>query len=282
MKGHAYYRLMRFDKPAGIILLWSPTAWALWLSHNGMPPLKLLLLFLLGTIIMRAAGCVMNDIADRKIDKHVRRTHKRPLAANEVNLTDALILLISLWLLALLIVLKLPPTCLYYAVIALLVTVIYPFCKRFIQAPQLVLGVAFSMGIPMVYSASSRFNYSMIFLLLINFAWIIAYDTQYAMIDKTDDKKIGVHSTAILFGNYDRVVILLLHLFIHALWLVLAWYDNFFVARFIVCWVFGGIVFSYQHYLLTTQEAQQYLRAFSSNALYGLLLWFGIVMAYIQ
>lgn len=264
---------MRFHKPVGIILLWIPTAWALWLANRGIPPLDLMIYFLLGTIFMRAAGCVVNDIADRHVDKHVKRTHMRPLTTGEVSLPEALLILIALLFAALLIVMQLPVVCFYYAMAALFITVLYPFCKRFFDAPQLVLGLAFSMGIPMAYAACGiRVNMTMILLLILNFAWIVSYDTMYAMVDREDDLRIGIKSTAILFASYDRLIILLLQLFFHLLWLIIALEEQASI-EFYICWVASIPILVYQQWLIRKPDTKAYFTAFSTNVGYGLLMW---------
>ncbi len=270
---------MRFHKPVGILLLWFPTAWALWIANQGKPPLLLVLLFFVGTILMRAAGCVVNDIADRHIDLHVKRTKERPLTTGEVSLIEALFLLFSLLLGALTVLIQLPETCFLYALIAVLITIIYPFCKRFIQSPQLVLGVAFSMGIPMAFVASDALlNNTMFILLAINFMWIVAYDTQYAMVDREDDLRIGVKSTAILFASYDRMIIGFLQLTFHLLWLPLMLKLN--SLTFTVCWVMAALILFYQQRLLVKRDPESCLKAFSSNSLYGLLMWLPLLGGY--
>ncbi|MGV3740116.1 MAG: 4-hydroxybenzoate octaprenyltransferase [Gammaproteobacteria bacterium] len=271
-----YLRLMRFDKPAGIALLWAPTAWALWLANQGHPAWGIVAYFLFGTIGMRAAGCIINDLADRNIDKHVRRTHLRPLTSGEVSVSQAFVVL-GLLLLGLgWIALQLPKLCWYEAVAALLIATIYPFAKRFIQAPQLLLGVAFSMGIPMAYAAAQiPINQTMIILFLLNFCWIVAYDTMYALVDKEDDLKIGVRSTAILFGSKVIPIVLLLLSLSHGLWLILSLFYPF-SQWFWACWVLGGLLLVYQYTLLSKQSPSEEMRAFLYNAVYGLILWFGI------
>jgi 4-hydroxybenzoate polyprenyltransferase len=277
MKWDAYWRLMRFNKPVGILLLWWPTAWALWLANNGLPNLQVLCLFLLGTIIMRAAGCVTNDIADRHIDRHVDRTKLRPLTSGEVSLTEAFLLLFLLLVVALVIVIQLPKECFYLSLIALVITFLYPLCKRFIQAPQLVLGLAFSMGIPMAYSASGApLDGQFWGLFLINFIWIVAYDTMYAMTDKVDDLKIGVKSTAIYFGSYDRLMISMLLLIMHCLWLSLAMFYEYSVS-FYVFWLIGAGILGYQSMLVYTRQPQECFKAFMMSVYYGMVMWVGLL-----
>lgn len=275
---HAYLRLMRFHKPAGILLLWFPTAWALWLANQGRPPAILVCYFLLGTILMRAAGCIVNDIADRHVDKHVRRTSMRPLTTGELGLAQAFMLLIVLLMAAFVIVIQLPSACFYYAMAAVFITVLYPFCKRFFQAPQLVLGLAFSMGILMAYAASGIYvDSSTILLFLLNFAWIVAYDTMYAMADREDDLRIGVKSTAILFAEYDRLIILLLQLSFHSLWLVLA-VSLHSSSWFYACWLCAWPILIYQQQRLSQKDPAAYLAAFFSNVWYGGVMWLALIL----
>lgn len=277
MRLTAYLRLMRFHKPAGIALLWFPTAWALWLAHHGFPGWRLIAYFLFGTVCMRAAGCVVNDIADRHLDKHVQRTCMRPLTSGEVTIVEALGLLCVLLFLSFCVLVQLPITCFYYALFALCVTIVYPFCKRFFQAPQLILGVAFSMGIPMAYVASNTsFDGSMVVLLVLNFIWIVAYDTMYAMADRDDDLRIGVQSTAVLFAQYDWQIILVMQVCFHGLWIVLGWMQQASFA-FYGMWSLAACVLGYQQTLLRTRNRSLCLRAFSTNSLYGLLMWLALV-----
>lgn len=280
MKWNAYKRLTRLDKPIGILLLWYPTAWALWLANRGLPSFKLFSLFFIGTILMRSAGCAINDIADRNIDKHVSRTRLRPITSNEISVAEAFLLLALLLLAALVILFFLPVGCFYLSLIALAVVFIYPFCKRFISAPQVVLGLAFSLGIPMAYVASgTTFNADMWLLCSLNFAWIVAYDTMYAMADKEDDLKIGVKSTAIYFGEYDRLIIGLLLLFLHTLWLVWALINKVNVL-FYPIWGIATFVLMYQQKLISQRIPQDCFKAFIVSNYYGACMWLAVVMAF--
>lgn len=273
-------KLARFDKPVGIVLLWAPTAWALWLANQGHPPLGLLLWFLLGTIFMRAAGCIVNDIADRELDPFVKRTQKRLLATKEVSLFQALLLLLLFLFLALLVLCQLPFDCVYFALISLLVTAVYPFCKRFIQCPQLVLGLAFSLGIPMAYAASGALSSpTMYYLLAINIAWILVYDTEYAMVDRDDDLLIGIKSSAILFGSKDRQIIAGLQALFHLLWMGLALVMDF-SWPFYLAWGMALFILLYQQRLLASVSRDNYFKAFASNNWYGMLLWVGLIFAF--
>lgn len=282
MKCGAYWRLMRFNRPAGILLLWYPTAWALWMANQGHPPSLLVLLLFLGTVLMRAAGCVINDIADRHIDIHVARTQSRPLTSGEISLQEAFLLLISLLSGALIILINLPKACLLPALIALMVTFIYPFCKRYISAPQLVLGLAFSMGMPMAYVASEiSMDSQFIILFMINFIWIISYDTMYAMADKADDLKIGVRSTAIYFGNYDRLIIGILFLTLHVLWLCWGLWVHV-NGLFYPIWFIAGLILIYQQGLIHQRIPTDCFKSFIVSTYYGALMWGAMVVGLIN
>jgi 4-hydroxybenzoate polyprenyltransferase len=211
---HDYALLMRLNKRIGIYLLLWPTLWALWLASKGTPRLDLFVVFVAGTTLMRSAGCVINDFADRKIDPHVERTKDRPIAAGRVSPREALALFAVLCLVALLIATRLNAAALWLSVPAVVLAASYPFAKRFHSLPQAHLGIAFSWGIPMAYAAvrgSVPWGEAAP-LMAANLCWVIAYDTYYAMSDREDDLKIGVKSSAILFGRYDRLIVGLLHL----------------------------------------------------------------------
>ncbi|WP_439641847.1 4-hydroxybenzoate octaprenyltransferase [Nevskia sp.] len=210
----AYGQLMRLDKPVGTWLLLWPTLWALWFAAGGLPPLHLLAIFVLGTFLMRSAGCVINDYADRKVDGHVERTRGRPLASGRATPREALILFVLLALLALAVAAPLNAAALWLSVPAVVIAASYPFAKRFHSLPQAHLGIAFSWGIPMAFAAvGGQVDWPMATLLMAaNLCWTIAYDTLYAMVDRDDDLKIGVRSSAILFGRADLLIIGLLQL----------------------------------------------------------------------
>lgn len=208
----AYAQLMRLDKPVGIWLLLWPTLWALWLAAGGLPPLPILAIFVIGTVLMRSAGCVINDFADRDFDPHVERTRLRPLASGRVTPREAIILFVVLCLLALLLAWPLNAAALQLSIPAVVLAASYPFAKRFHSMPQAHLGLAFSWGIPMAYAAirGSVAWHEAGLLMAANVCWVIAYDTFYAMSDREDDLKVGVKSSAILFGRFDLLVIALL------------------------------------------------------------------------
>jgi len=273
----AYYQLLRVDKPIGTLLLWYPTAWALWLAKQSTPPMYILMLFMLGTFIMRCAGCVLNDIADRNIDLHVKRTHLRPLTSGQVSLPSALILLFTLLSIALGILMLLPKACFNYALASVFLTGLYPFCKRFLRAPQLVLGIAFSMGIPMAYAAlGAPMDMNMGLLWLLNFFWILAYDTIYAMADKPDDLQINVHSTAILFGRFDKTMSMVFQAMTQLLWLVLAIRLQLSVI-FYLAWGAGFVLFAHQQKVIRGDNPD-YFETFKSNNYYGLLMWVALIV----
>lgn len=219
-----YALLMRLDRPIGIYLLLWPTLWALWFAADGVPPLHVLIVFVLGTVLMRSAGCAINDFADRDFDPHVARTKHRPVAAGRVTPQEAVKLFVVLSLIAFGLTTSLKNTqVLLLAIPAALLAGIYPFMKRVISMPQAVLGLAFSWGIPMAYAAVGHDVpwLEAVLLMAANVCWVIAYDTYYAMADREDDLKIGVKSSAILFGRHDRLVIGLLHAAALALLVVL-------------------------------------------------------------
>lgn len=273
-----YLKLARLHKPIGIFLLGWPVAWAFWFAYAGFPPIPLLTLFLAGTILMRSAGCVINDIADRNFDHQVQRTKNRPLTKGNLSLAEAWILFFFLLYLAFLILLQLPFVCFYYALVAIFLTALYPFCKRFMRCPQFVLSLAFSMGIPMAFATNQQFfNSTLVVLFLINLCWVIAYDTEYAMADQADDVKVGINSTAIFFGRYVRMTIGILQLASHLLWLVLAspfaLADVFAKAITLGIWTMGGLLLLHQQKQLLKSNADAYMKAFVSNHWYGLIMW---------
>jgi 4-hydroxybenzoate polyprenyltransferase len=272
---------MRMDKPVGIYLLLWPTLWALWLASLGIPEVDVLVIFVLGVVVMRAAGCVINDIADRKIDGHVKRTQARPLISGAVSLKQAWLCFFGLLLIALLLVLQLNIQTVYLSFVAVLLASAYPFMKRYTQLPQVVLGAAFSWAIPMAFMAVNQHVPSWIWwLYAANLAWTVAYDTQYAMVDRDDDLKIGVKSTAILFGSYDRLWIGVLQfitigcLAIMGTLLQLPW----------PFWVGAGCValmFIYHQRLLKSPTRETCFKAFIQNHWGGLALWLGLVFSFL-
>ncbi|MFN3397167.1 MAG: 4-hydroxybenzoate octaprenyltransferase, partial [Sulfurimicrobium sp.] len=204
-----YEKLMRLDKPIGILLLAWPTLWALWISSAGQPNWIIVWIFMLGTVLMRSAGCVINDYADRNFDPHVERTRNRPMAAGLVGNKEALALFVALSLCAFLLILRLNRLTLLLSFAALFLAASYPFTKRFFAIPQAILGIAFGFGIPMSFAAQTGQVPAMAWLMLLaNIFWAIAYDTEYAMVDREDDLKIGIKTSAITFGQYDVLAVL--------------------------------------------------------------------------
>ena len=277
----AYFKLMRMDRPIGAFLLLWPTLWALWLAGDGRPDAAVVVIFIAGTFVMRAAGCVINDYADRHIDPQVRRTRNRPLASGELSVRQAAGVFALLLVLAFLLVLQLNRHAQLLSLFAVFIAAVYPFTKRFTHLPQLVLGVAFSWGIPMAYAALTGALPSEAWLLFAaNFFWIVAYDTQYAMVDRDDDLSIGVKSTAILFGRYDNLMVGLLHLTCLTLLAALGWQRGFFES-----WPYSlglGLALgfaAYQQTLTKTRDRDRCLRAFLNNNWFGGVVFLGIVLA---
>jgi 4-hydroxybenzoate polyprenyltransferase len=275
-----YWRLMRLHRPIGIWLLLWPTLWALWIASAGRPDAKVFVFLVLGTIVVRSAGCVINDFVDRKIDPHVARTADRPLATGEVHPAEALILFAALMVIALGLVLNLNRLTLTFALAGAFLTVVYPFTKRFLSTPQFVLGVAFSWGVPMAFAATTGDVPRVGWLLFLSTViWVVVYDTQYAMTDRPDDIKLGVRSTAILFGELDRAFIVGLQaLFLASLVLVGRSAD-------MGPWYYGGLgvgsVFClYQAYLIKERDIVQSFRAFLNNAWLGAAVFTGILLDY--
>ncbi len=277
-KLRAYLRLTRFDRPIGALLLLWPTLWALWLAADGRPHAIIVVIFIAGTFIMRAAGCVINDYADRHIDPRVARTRDRPLVRGELTTRQALQTFVFLLLLALLLVWQLNRLTQLLAVFAVAIAIVYPFTKRVTHLPQLVLGVAFSWGIPMAYAAlGGTIPPQAWWLFAANFAWTVGYDTQYAMVDRDDDLRIGVKSTAILFGKYDNRIVGLLHLVCLMVLALIGWQRE-------LSWHFHlGLALAlalaaYQQYLCKDRDRDLCLRAFHNNNWFGAVIFFGLVL----
>ena len=278
-KWQACCRLMRIDKPIGSLLLLWPTLWALWLAGGGIPDVGILVVFICGVFLMRAAGCVVNDFADRKIDGHVKRTASRPLPSGLVSEKEAKILFVSLVAAAFGLVLTLNTMTIALSVAALALAWVYPFMKRFTHLPQLVLGAAFGWSIPMGYAAvSESLPLSCWLLFAANILWTVAYDTQYAMVDRDDDIRIGVKSTAILFGRYDKVIIGLLQAATLLLLAVLGWLSRLNGVFYVALLLAAGL-FVYQQMLIAGRERQACFKAFLNNNLVGMVIYLGIALS---
>ncbi|STR04845.1 4-hydroxybenzoate octaprenyltransferase [Hafnia alvei] len=278
-KWQAYCRLMRIDKPIGSLLLLWPTYWALWLAGGQIPSLKLLVVFTLGVFFMRAAGCVVNDFADRRVDGHVKRTAHRPLPSGAVTEKESKILFVALVLVSFGLVLTLNAMTIWLSVAALALAWVYPFMKRFTHLPQVVLGMAFGWSIPMAYAAvSESLPLSCWLLFLANICWTVAYDTQYAMVDRDDDLRIGIKSTAILFGRFDKLIIGLLQL---ATLLLMVWigYLNQLTGAYYWGILLAGALFIHQQKLIALRERMPCFQAFLNNNYAGLVLFIGIALS---
>lgn len=275
-----YGRLMRLDKPIGIYLLLWPTLWGLWVAAEGFPDQKVLIIFVLGVILMRSAGCVINDFADRKIDRHVERTKERPLTSGRVSTAEALTLFASLTLIAFLLVLMTNWLTVGLSVFAALLATTYPFMKRFTHMPQLVLGMAFGMSIPMAFAAQTGEVPAIAWLLYTaNVLWTLTYDTMYAITDREDDLKIGVKSTAILFGEHDRLILGVLQLLT-----LLALYtagNNLNLSSWYSAGLWGaGLLFAYHQYLIKDRDGALCFKAFLHNHWVGMVIFLGIALHY--
>jgi 4-hydroxybenzoate polyprenyltransferase len=277
---HDYVQLTRLDRPIGIWLLLWPTLWALWIAGRGKPSGRLFIIFVIGTVLMRSAGCAINDYADRSFDPHVKRTQGRPLAAGRISTVEALVLFAALSLTALSLAVQLNSKTLLLAVAGAALAVSYPFIKRFLSVPQLYLGITFGWGIPMAFAAQLESVPRVAWLLLIaNILWVTVYDTIYAMVDRDDDIKIGVRSTAILFGDSDRHIIATLQaMTLLALYLIGGmlrmgpWYYAGLVA--------GAIFFVHHLWLIRGRDRQACFQAFLNNHYFGLAVFLGIAFNY--
>ncbi|PSW61567.1 4-hydroxybenzoate octaprenyltransferase [Photobacterium kishitanii] len=278
-KARAFWQLARFDRPIGSLLLLWPTLWALFLAGDGLPKLDVLLVFVLGVIFMRAAGCVINDFADRNVDGHVKRTANRPMPSGKVSEREALGLFSLLVLVSFLLVLTMNNLTIMLSVVAVILAAAYPFMKRYTHLPQLVLGAAFGWSIPMAYAAQSGTLPMVAWLLFVaNILWTIAYDTLYAMVDRDDDLKVGIKSTAILFGRFDKLIIGILQLATIMLLIAIGgilqlnqWYY----------WalLLASALFVYQQMLIQGRQREQCFKAFLNNNYVGMVIFIGISLS---
>jgi 4-hydroxybenzoate polyprenyltransferase len=278
---HQYALLMRLHKPIGIWLLLWPALWGLWIAGAGRPDPKLLIIFVVGVVVTRSAGCVINDYADRNFDPQVARTRDRPLASGRVSPAEALLLFASLGLVAVWLALQLDPYAQLFAVAGAVLTVTYPWLKRFVHVPQFYLGVAFGWSIPMAFAAQTGEVPRIAWLLLISVVlWAAVYDTMYAMVDREDDERIGVKSTAILFGEADRFIIaVMMAMTLLALWLagkeagLGIWYCGGLAA--------AAILFLHELWLIRRREPKACFRAFNNNHYVGLVVFIGLALDYL-
>ena len=276
---NAYFRLMRLNKPIGIYLLLWPTYWALFLSAGGWPDIDLLIIFTFGVIVTRSAGCVINDYADRDIDKHIARTRDRPITSGEINPKAALLLFFALGLAAFALVLLTNTLTIKISFIAIALAVLYPFSKRWTNLPQLILGLAFAMSVPMAFSAQTgTVPASAGWIFLATVLWTLIYDTLYAMADRDEDLKIGVKSTAILFAKYDQIFITLLQILLMIVFIKIgnlfdlgSFYDtSLIIILFIMI---------YHQFLIKKRQKIDYFKAFINNHFIGMTVFFGIFLS---
>ncbi|WP_413516717.1 4-hydroxybenzoate octaprenyltransferase [Photobacterium phosphoreum] len=278
-KARAFWQLARFDRPIGSLLLLWPTLWALFLAADGFPKLDVLVVFVLGVVFMRAAGCVINDFADRNVDGHVKRTANRPMPSGKVSEREALGLFSLLVLVSFLLVLTMNNLTIMLSVVAVILAAAYPFMKRYTHLPQLVLGAAFGWSIPMAYAAQSGTLPTVAWLLFVaNILWTIAYDTLYAMVDRDDDLKVGIKSTAILFGRFDKLIIGILQLatimLLIAIGGILDLSQGYYWALLL-----AAALFVYQQMLIQGRQREQCFKAFLNNNYVGMVIFIGISLS---
>ncbi len=275
-----YSELIRLNRPIGILLLLWPGLWALWIAGEGEPPWWIVLIFIAGTTLMRSAGCAINDYADRDLDGHVQRTSQRPIASGRVSPREALMVAALLALLAFMLVLLLNNKTIMMSFVAVALAAIYPFMKRYTHMPQLVLGMAFGWAIPMAFTALQNQVPAVAWVLFAaTVIWALIYDTMYAMVDRYDDLKIGIKSTAILFGSYDRLIIALLQL----LMLGLLMWAGFLAGRGGWYWLGVGtaaLLFLYQQWLIRERDPDACFKGFLNNNYVGMALFAGLFLDY--
>ena len=276
-----YAKLMRLHKPIGTLLLLWPTLWALWIASNGWPGWMLVWIFCLGTLLMRSAGCVMNDLADRNFDAHVKRTRDRPLAAGLVSVKEALWLAAVVTLVAFCLVLALNQFAIALSFVALALAASYPFTKRFLSIPQAYLGVTFGFGIPMAFAAVTDSLPPLCWwLLLANIFWVLAYDTEYAMVDRDDDLRIGIKTSAILFGRYDVAVVMLCYAAMLAV-LVMIGMRLHFGVYYYAGLAAAALLMLYHYSLIRGREREGCFKAFLHNNWVGGVIFAGIAADYV-
>ena len=276
-----YEKLMRLDKPIGTLLLLWPTLWALWIASGGRPGWMMVWIFCLGTLLMRSAGCVMNDLADRNFDAHVKRTRDRPLAAGLVSVKEALWLAAAVTLAAFCLVLALNRFAIALSFVALALAASYPFTKRFLSIPQAYLGVTFGFGIPMAFAAvSNSLPPPCWWLLLANIFWVLAYDTEYAMVDRDDDLRIGIRTSAILFGHYDVAAVMLCYAAMLAVLVMIGMKLQFGLYYYLGLGA-AGFIMLYHYSLIRERQREGCFKAFLHNNWVGGVIFAGIAANYV-
>ena len=276
-----YARLARLDRPIGNFLLLWPTLWALWIAGDGRPTPLVLVVFVLGVLVMRAAGCVINDFADRNLDGYVERTRERPMATGRVSETEALTLFVALCLVAFALVLLMNTLTIYLSLVAVVLAATYPFMKRYTYLPQVHLGAAFGWALPMAFAAETGSVPPVAWLLfLAAVIWATVYDTMYAMVDRDDDLQVGIRSTAILFGDHDRQIIGVLQALMTVVLVVVGQRAGLGEPYY---WGVGlaALLFVYQQVLIRDRSRAACFRAFLNNNVYGGVIFAGIVLDYI-
>jgi len=276
---NAYFRLMRVDKPVGIYLLLWPTLWALFLAQGGLPRIDLLIIFVVGVSIMRSAGCVINDYADRKVDKLIERTQHRPIASGEASVKSALVLFFVLMMGAFGLVLMTNSLTIQLAFVAAGLAILYPFTKRWTHLPQFVLGMAFAMSVPMAFAATNGIvPDGAWWLFTASVIWTVIYDTMYAMADPEEDLKIGVKSAAVLFAKFDKLIIGLLQI---CLLLVLLKISEIFDLNvfYDISLILSAFLMIYHQFLIKNREKKACFRAFLHNNFIGMVVFIGIALS---
>lgn len=273
-----YWRLARLDRPIGILLLLWPTLWGLWIASNGLPSFHLLVVFIGGTVLMRSAGCVINDYADRHFDGHVERTQHRPIASGKVKPKQALILAAALSLIAFLLVLSCNVLTVLLSFPAVVLAASYPFSKRFFPLPQAWLGIAFGFGIPMAFAAvQGNVPFIAWMLCLANMLWSIAYDTEYAIVDRPDDVKIGIHTAAILFGRFDVLAIMLCYSGALGLLACIGYLASLGIFWYLGL-LFAALISLYHWHLIQHRDRAQCFKAFLHNNWWGASICAGLIL----
>ncbi len=275
-----FVELVRLDKPIGILLLLWPTAWALWIAGDGQPGMRLCAIFFAGVVLMRCAGCAINDFADRHFDGRVKRTQQRPLVTGRMRAWEALACAAGLTVVAFILVLQVNMLTVYWSMGALVIASIYPFMKRYTHLPQVVLGCAFAWSVPMAFSAlQEKVTDEAWLIYTATVFWTIAYDTMYAMVDREDDLKAGIKSTAILFGEADKWIIGLLQLCV-VISLILLAQKLVLSVYFYAALAVGTLFFIYQQWLIKDRDEAQCFKAFKNNHWFGLCIFAGIFFHY--
>ncbi len=273
-----YAKLARADRPIGNFLLLWPMLWALWLAADGLPRCGVLVVFVLGVLVMRAAGCVINDYADRDFDRHVKRTQSRPLTTGAVSEREALGLFGGLCLVAFGLVLLMNTLTIALSLVGVVLVMSYPFMKRYTHLPQVHLGIAFGWAVPMAYAAQLGRVEPVAWLVFVAaVVWATIYDTEYAMVDRDDDVKIGIKSTAVLLGDYDRAVIALLQVLMTLLLVLIGWHAQL-GAIYYASLVLASGLFIYQQWLIRERSREGSFRAFMTNNVYGGIVFAGMVL----